>query len=69
MPVEHPEHTEELRRGLERLAALGLVRQGSEPDPSVIGAYRVIEKLGQGGIGTVSHSSANPCIAEWPSRW
>ena len=53
--AEHPDEAVELRRILANLSRVGLVSgpcQSNEP-PRELGDFRLIERLGQGGMGVV----------------
>lgn len=57
MCAEHPEHARELREGVERLAAMGLISNDLQPAPASfpdrLDEYRLIRKIGSGGMGVV----------------
>jgi len=54
---DHPEHASDLRRRVEQLAKLGLVQtaETTRDDvlPRMLGPYRLVERLGGGGMGVV----------------
>src|SRR5262245_35505985 len=54
---EHPDVAARLRERIERLQELGLVRAagggGDEPLPERLGEFRLLERLGVGGMGVV----------------
>lgn len=51
--TEHPELAEALRARVEALGASGLLDTGARDFPERIGDFRLLEQLGQGGMGVV----------------
>ncbi|MCB9892557.1 MAG: SUMF1/EgtB/PvdO family nonheme iron enzyme [Planctomycetes bacterium] len=47
----HPDHADTIRKRVQRIAGMGLVKSTDEPEH--IGPYRILDKLGHGGMGTV----------------
>ncbi|MHC5211234.1 MAG: bifunctional serine/threonine-protein kinase/formylglycine-generating enzyme family protein [Planctomycetota bacterium] len=51
--ARHPEHSEELRARVRRLQQIGLAGGARHGEHRVIGSFRVLATLGQGGMGRV----------------
>ena len=49
----HPEQASALRRRIRVLASVGLLHAGGETVPEVIGPYRILGRIGHGGMGVV----------------
>ena len=49
----HPEHAEEIRGMVQQLLKLGFMEEPAPEDPARVGDYKILRRLGGGGMGVV----------------